>query len=309
MSAALGALIVPWGAALAQDGSGAKSRDALAVVFPDIGEPFRKVFTDIIGGVEEHTRQKVPAYPVAGGADPAELAGIVKRNGHRAVIALGRQGFKAAAALEVPVVVGGIASAPDDERLTGICLTPDPALLFAHLKALDAGVRRVTVIYNPQHNEWLVKLAREAARAAALELNALEAHDLASAARLYHNVFAGAVGGRDALWLPLDPTTVDDATILPIVLREAWNRNVAVFSSSLAHVKRGALFALYPNNAELGRNLAVLATAVLSGAPAPRGVTPLREVLAGLNLRTAGHLGLSLPTRVQRAFHSFYPEP
>ncbi len=165
------------------------------------------------------------------------------------------------------------------------------------------------MIYNPQNNEWLLKLAREAARNLGLELVTFEARDLASAARQYETVFASADGRRDALWLPTDNTTVDEGTILPIVLRESWNRNVAIFSSSYAHLKKGALFAFQPNNAELGKNLATLAATLLAGDTLARGMTPLRDVRAGLNLRTASHIGITINARLQRGFDTFYPEP
>lgn len=281
----------------------------IGVVFPDIGEPFRKVFTEIIDGIEDRARMKVRGYPVSATQDPAELSAAVKRNGTKVVIALGRQGLKAASAVEAPVIVSGVSSVPDGERQLGICLTPDPALLFAQLKNLMPAVRRVLIVYNPLANEWLLKLAREAARTGGLELAALEARDLASAARQYENALGGADGKRDALWLPIDATTVDEATILPLVLRESWNRSVPVFSTSQLHVKRGALFSLFPNNVDLGRNLANLATATLAGEALPRGVTPLRDVLSALNLRTANHIGIAISTRVQRSFNFLYPEP
>jgi putative ABC transport system substrate-binding protein len=285
--------------------------DAIAVLFPDIGEPYRKVFTEIIEGIEDQARAGVRSYPIGANPDPAELQAALKRHGSKVVIALGRQGVKAAATLEagIGVVVGGVGAMPEPERLWGISLTPDPALLFAQLRALLPEVRRVIVVYNPQHNEALLKLAREAARAQGLELQALEARDLAAAARLYESALAGADGRRDALWLPQDPTTVDEATILPIVLRQSWSRNVAIFSSSFLHVKKGALFALYPNHAELGRGLARLALAMLGAEPPRRGVAPLREVRAALNLRTAGHLGLSIGAGQQRAFDFVFQDP
>ncbi len=306
----LGAAILP-ARAWAQSAPAPRpvSAEPIGVLFPDIGEPFRKVFTEIIEGIEDQAHVKVRAYPVTAAQDPAELAAALKRAGTRVVIALGRQGLKAASTLEAPVIISGVSSVPDGERQLGICLTPDPALQFAHLKNLMPTVRRVMIVYNPQNNEWLLKLAREAARASNLELVGLEARDLASAARLYESAFAGADRKRDALWLPIDATTVDEATILPLVLREAWNRSVPVFSSSIVHVKRGALFALSPNNLDLGRNLANLATATLAGAPPPRGIMPLRDVHSALNLRTASHIGISISARVQRSFNFLYPEP
>jgi putative ABC transport system substrate-binding protein len=284
--------------------------EPISVLYPDIGDPFRKVFTEIFDGIEGQAHQRVRAYPVSANQDMAELAALLKKGNTKVVVALGRQGMKAAGGLDssVELVVSGVSSVPDGEKYLGICLTPDPALLFAQLKTLLPGVRRVHVVYNPQNNDWLIKLAREAAKAQGLELVAMEARDLASAARLYESAFAGADSPRDAVWLPIDPTTVDETTILPIVLREAWNRNVPIFSSSFLHVKRGALFALYPNNAELGRALANLATSMLAGEQPARGVTPLRDVHAALNVRTASHFGITVSPRMQRAFHFLYTD-
>ena len=286
---------------------------ALAVVYPDIGEPYRSVFAKIIEGIEESARLAVRTYPISPNQDPAELSALLKKNGTRVVIALGRQGLKATSALDntIPVVVGGVLAIPETENrsLMGISLTPDPALLFARLKNLLPGVKRVIVVYNPQHNEWLIRIAREAAKAQGLELAAYEARDLATAARTYETTFASTEGKRDAVWLPQDSTTVDENTILPLVLKESWNRNVPVFSSSFLHVKKGALFALYPNNVELGRTLASSALAAMSGDVRRKGVLPLREVQTAVNLRTASHIGLTIGYQQQRSFDFIFPEP
>lgn len=291
----------------------AQSGAAIAVVYPDIGEPYRSVFAKILEGVEAAAGSAVRDYPIASTDDLTDLNARLKRNGTQVVIALGRQGLKAAAAInrDLPVVAGGILTAPETatRSVTSISLTPDPALLFARLKGLLGGVKRVIVIYDPRHNEWLIKLARDAARAQGLELVAYEARDLATAARLYEAAFASSDGRHDAIWLPQDPTTVDEATILPLVLKESWNRSVPVFSSSFLHVKKGALFALYPDNFELGKALASAAQAAMSGDSRKRGMLPLREVHTAVNLRTASHIGLSIGYQQQRNFDFIFPEP
>ncbi|HYC41390.1 MAG TPA: ABC transporter substrate binding protein [Noviherbaspirillum sp.] len=291
----------------------AQAAGAVAVVYPDIGEPYRSVFAKIIEGIEDGARQSVRIYPIGPNHDPAELNALLKKNGTKVVIALGRQGLKATSSLDstIPVVVGGVLAIPEAENrsLMGISLTPDPALLFTRLKNLMPGVKRVIVVYNPQHNEWLIKIAREAAKAQGVELATYEARDLAAAARAYESAFASADSRRDAVWLPQDATTVDENTILPLVLKESWNRNVPVFSSSFLHVKKGALFALYPNNLELGRTLATSALAVMSGDARRRGVLPLREVQTAVNLRTASHIGLTIGYQQQRSFDFIFPEP
>jgi putative ABC transport system substrate-binding protein len=282
----------------------------IGVIFPDIGEPYRQIFSEIIEGVEDQARQRVRSYPVGNNADMGELSSTLKRNGTKVVIALGRQGSKAASSLEQQfnIVVCGVPPLPDGERQVGVLMTPDPGLLFSQLKVLVPTARKVIVVYNPLHNEWLVKLAREAARSQGLELVTLEARDLGSAARLYESAFANADPRTDAVWLPIDQTTVEESTIMPIVLREAWNRNIAVFSSSRPHVRRGVLFALYPDNVELGRSLATLAMSSMAG-DARRGVIPARGAFNVLNLRTALHIGLNPSQKVLRSFQEVHKEP
>jgi putative ABC transport system substrate-binding protein len=190
-----------------------------------------------------------------------------------------------------------------------LSLAPDPALMFARLKDLMPAVRRVHVVYDPRHNAWLLRLAREAARTRSLELVTHEASDLRAALRHYQEILTNVDPRTDALWLPQDATTVEDSSVLPMVLQQAWNRSLVVFSSNVAHVQRGALFALYPDNVELGRNLASSALGVLgAGAQESRAVVPLKDVLLAVNLRTANHLGLRLSYEQQRRFDLVFPQ-
>lgn len=279
----------------------------IAVVYPDIGEPYRSVFTKIIEGIEARAKSQVVSFAVGDGTDAATLRGTLKAKDVRVVIALGRQGMKAADGLnrEFGVVVGGVVAVPEEaaKDLSVISLSPDPALLFARLRGLVPTARRVHVVYDPRQNSWLIRLAREAAREQGLELVAQEARDLKTAVRIYQDTLASANPERDVLWLPQDATTVEEGAVLPMVLQDAWERRLPVFSSSFGHVKRGVLFSLYPDNVGLGRNLAGSAMGYLSaGEAANRGVTPLTDVQIAVNLRTAKHLGLNFSSQQQRGF-------
>src|SRR5476649_1687978 len=286
-------------------------KGSIAVVYPNVEEPFRSAFIAMIQGIEERTKLRVRSYPVDPHSDTAELNATLKRAGTKVVIALGRQGLNATAALDrdISVLVGGVLLLSDSDNLMGISLTPDPALLFARLHALLPEMKRVIVVYNPQKSEWLMKLAREAARAQGLELQTHVAADLAQAAQLYPQLFAAADARHDAVWLPHDTTTVEEGTILPLVLREAWNSGVPLFSSNVLHVKKGALFAMVPNNVELGRTLASSALGLIAGEPKRRSLVPLRELQTAINLRTANHMGLNLGYQQQRSFDFIYPQP
>lgn len=297
-----------WAAPLAQpvpvDGS-------IAVIYPDIGEPYHGIFMQIIKGIEDRSKVQVTQYAVKPNMGIGELNNTLRRQGTRAVIALGKQGMKIASSLDrdIGVVVGAVLTAPGNENpdLLVNSLSPDPALLFARMKELMPGARRVFAVYDSRQNGWLIRLAKEAARAQGLELAPYEAQDLRSAVRAYQDIFASSNSRRDALWLLQDSIAVDEISVLPLVLQESWDLGLAVFSSSFGHVQRGVLFALYPDNAGLGRHLADSALGfVKSGSFGARGMIPLREVQMAVNLRTANHLGLS-PTH-QRNFDLTFPE-
>jgi putative ABC transport system substrate-binding protein len=284
---------------------------SIAVIYPDIGEPYRSVFTQIIGGIEDKAKGRVTSFAVGSSVNVGELNNSLRRQNTRVVIALGRQGVKVASTLDsnIGVVAGGVLTSTENEvrDLQVNSLSPDPALLFSRLKGMMPKVRRVFTVYDPRQNAWMMRLAKEAARAQGLELTAYEAQDLRSAMNAYQQILAASDSSQDALWLPQDSTTVEDSTVLPMVLQESWSRNLAVFSSSFGHVRRGVLFSLYPNNVELGRHLAGSALDFLaSGDNEASGMFPLREVLMAVNLRTAKHLGLN--TSRPQSFDMAFPE-
>jgi putative tryptophan/tyrosine transport system substrate-binding protein len=283
----------------------------IAVVYPDIGEPYRSVFEQIIAGIEDKALAGVVKFAVVPNVDIDELKRNLQQQNVKVVIALGQQGMKIASRLDrdMGVVVGGVIAPPSNEMrdVPVNSLSPDPALLFAHLKVLMPGVRRIYAVYDPRQSGWLISLAKEAARAQGMELVAHEAQDLRSAVGIYQEFFASADIRRDALWLLQDSISAENGSVLPLVLQESWSRNVAVFSSSSGHVRRGVLFSLYPDNAAMGRHLANAAQEyVASGEYGEHGMVLLHEVLMAINLRTADHLGLKPGNKLK--FGMVFPE-
>lgn len=283
----------------------------IAVIYPDIGEPYRSVFTQILGGIEDKAKGRVANIAVGPNVNVGELNDALRKQDTKVVIALGRQGMKVASALNgnMGVVVGGVLTAQENETRNQQVnsLSPDPALLFSRLKEMMPKVRRIFAVYDPRQNGWMMRLAKDASRTQAVELVTYEVQDLRSAMHAYQEILTAANSNQDAIWLPLDSTTVEDSSVLPLVLQESWARNLTVFSSSFGHVKRGVLFSLYPNNVELGHHLADSALGLLSsGENSTSGIRPLREVLMAINLRTAKHLGIN--TGKQQGYAMAFPE-
>ena len=157
---------------------------------------------------------------------------------------------------------------------------------------------------------WLMERASEAAEARGLILVRIPVQGRREAALKYRDVLDGGAEPMEAVWLLQDPSTLDARTVLPFLLREAWNRNLVVFCSNPAHVKRGVLFALYPDNAGMGRTLGRM---VSRGKGAENlkipGGLPLSDLLIAVNVRTADHLGLEITSRQKRAFDLVFPSP
>ncbi len=304
------AVAVATGRRLSNKVAQAGDAGGIAVIYPDIGEPYRSVFTQIIDGIADKAKGRVSNFPVGPNVDVKALQDSLRREDARVVIALGRQGMKVARSLEndLGVVVGGVLSASEEEVRSSLVnsLSPDPALLFSRLKSMMPKARRIFTVYDPRQNEWLMRLATEAAREQGIELVTYPAQDLRAAMRAYQEILAKADVEKDALWLPQDSTTVEDSTVMPLLLQESWARNLTVFSSSFSHVRRGVLFSLYPDNVDLGRSLAGSALSLLASGGNGSGLVPLREVLMAVNLRTARHLGVNT-SRLQ-SFDMAFPE-
>jgi putative ABC transport system substrate-binding protein len=281
---------------------------SVAVIYPDIREPYRGIFRDVISGIEDRLGDSTKSYVLESDYGIQKVSDWLKREQAEIVIALGSRGLLVAKELQsrFKVIVGAVLITPDD-NLTGISLTPDPKYLFQKLKELVPGVKRVTVIYNREHSGWLMERAQESARIYDLNLNEFPTNHLREAAVLYRDILSKLEGGIDAVWIPQDPS-IDEQTILPIVLQESWERNLAVFSSNLAHIRNGALFALYPDNKNMGRSLADLALNKMhNGKNSLLGIMPLRDLFIAVNIRTAEHLGLKFKNQIKQKFNYIFP--
>lgn len=294
------ALVLFW-TPITQGATGAE----IAVLYPELNEPYRSIFAQMLQGLDEKARPRAKRR-VTGDADPEELNAWLKANGSRVVVALGRQNADLALRLDrsFSIVVGGILAPPEGSRpVAGLSMTPHPAVLISRLKALVPGVRRVFAVYSPRASDWLIRDVAPLVKGVALE--ARPAADLRAATRAYQEILAIMEPGRDALWLPQDSVAADEAVVLPLVLKEAWDRSLIVISSNLAHAKRGALLAVAPDPVALGHELGELA---LAQPGASQGVAPARVLKSAANVRTASHLGFD-PAKWASNVDFLFPEP
>lgn len=285
----------------------------IAVLYPEVRDPYRAVFLEIIDGMEAELDSSVTEFVL--NDEPDKLADIIadmKADGVDVVVSLGRAGLEAAKTLSetFPVVIGAVMIAPGQEiqGVAGISLAPDPDALFEHLQRMVSNVKEITVVFEPKQTAWEIEHAKQAAKSRGFLLNALPANDIQQSSSLYRQVLVEIKDNSIALWLPHDGLAMAEQVLLPVVLKEAWEKNFVVFSSNLDHVRKGALFSLYPDNVGMGHSLASLALQqARSDTVKTSGIKPLRDLLLAVNLRTAEHLGLRFSGQKRREFGLVFP--
>lgn len=307
-------LMAVWpNAGLADPGSNAGlTSNRIAVVYPDIGEPYGSVFVSITKGIESELAIS-PQVLTINTQNLDQIRAQLASGKFGACIALGRTTLEQLEALQLdlPLVRGAVLDLHVPKNGTdsplGISLTPDPAFLLKQLKRLAPGVARVTVVYSDSEGQSLIDRAVDAGQRLNLAVVAHQADDLLSAAAMYKSIVSD-LGPRDALWIPQDPHAVDDRVILPMLLNAAWEQNFVLFSSNADHAKRGALFSVYPDNFAMGARLARIAAQRTAGTPVNAGMQPLDDLLIAVNLRTAEHLRINLGRNQIRSFDLTFPQ-
>jgi putative tryptophan/tyrosine transport system substrate-binding protein len=286
----------------------------VAVVYPEVGKPYQDVIDSIIQGIRQQTGSPLELFALKGGADSARLNAWLEQRKIKVVVALAKQGLEATDKLPDGMrrVLGALLLPPpqnDASYAGGISLAPDPEVVFERIRRLSPKTRRVVVVYDPASNDWMMELARPAASVSGLELVAVPARDLREAASAYAELQQKVLRATDLVWLLNDPNTVDTNTILPFLLRTSWSDGFAVISNNPSHVKRGVLFSLYPDYNRMGNSLGRFALQVaVNGDYDNKPMSPLKDVLIAVNLRTAEHLNLVFSQKEKDAFDLIFPE-
>ncbi len=287
------------------------STPSVAVIYPELRAPFNKIFTDMADGVEKEINGSTVRYILKKDYSPQQLNQWMNENNIQACVALGVRGEKATSALEkdIPIILGGMLAPKSNSDLRpGISLAPSPDKLFEKLKIIKPDAREVIVVYNPKKTTWLIQKAQVAAVKHQLKLVTYTTMSLSESAKIYREIFKRKNIADVGIWLPPDPTSVDNKAVLSFILDQAWRKNITVFSSSLAHVNKGVLFAMYPDNIRLGQSLGKVALNELNKSTDQyKGIVPVTDLLTAFNRRTAEHLGINVTSTELRSYDAVFP--
>ena len=277
----------------------------LAVLYPEVKEPYKQVFEQILDGIASEHDERLLKVPLGKKFDKAKILAEMEADNVDMVITLGRRSYSFVSELKdrYPFVSGALPLSPNG--ISGVSLIADPETLFTRLNTLAPKVQRVFVVYTSR-NQWLMDLALLSAEAKQLELVPFKVKDLAQAVKKYEEILKQTNSYSDAIWLPLDKVTANEKVVLPLLLKEAWRRKIVLFSSKPSHAKRGALFSIYPDNKRSGVRLAQMVQEIhrLQNKP---GVEPMKFLKIGVNLRTSAHLGLEYSREQMHSFYAVFP--
>jgi len=285
------------------------TEQCIAVYYPDVGKPYDTVFKQILSGIDQEVDVPIDHYLVNQTEQNPAKELFENKNDCGAIIGLGRSGLKVVLEAKVPAIVGAVIAQPDEiTTLSGVSLIPQPKEIFDRLVHFMPSIQSVFVVYSPENNSYVISEAIRVAKQMNIKLQAIEASDLKSAFAKYKNIMETMDANKSALWFLHDPETVDSRTILPFVLKLAWDRKLFIFSNQAGHAKNGVLFSVYPDNVRLGKRLGKFAEDCIKSGCSTKKFTLLNDLLTAVNIRTANRLGIRLNTRRDPFINIIFPQ-
>lgn len=191
-----------------------------------------------------------------------DVTRIVREDRPRVILAVGDSALTATRKIQQTQVIAVMALGIHNQtgvrsNLTGVGMFAPPELYIKLFKTMNA--KRVGIIYNPAKSGWYLRLARQAAATAGIELVAREvATPRETVKRL--STLAGKV---DALWMLPDTTAVARETTEAYFLFGQQNK-VPVVSFAASYLGLGAAAVLEMEWSAIGRQTGAMVAAHLS---------------------------------------------
>ena len=281
------------------------SAEPVGLLYPDVRDPYQKVFLNIVEGAESQLKSTTATFVITSSTEQTDIQAWIKNNNIEAVIALSSQTTELLVGETLPLVVGAIA-AQEPTQYSSVSLNPSPEHLFKGLLVLKPAIKTIHVVYDSDRNQWEIDQAEKIANKLGLSLTAYSTDDLRDAAIAYRDIQKNMDANKEALWLPLGGPS-RDKSIIQNILETAWVKDQVVFSSNLADVKRGVLFAMYPDNVGMGKELVQLLQEVQKNPDRSHEARFVTSLFKAVNRRTAEHLNIRLSNQDLSGYDFVYP--
>lgn len=278
----------------------------IAILYPTVSKQYSSMFDQFISGITS-----VPGYSfISHRVDKSTSVDDIKtwsdNNNIDGYIALGQTTYRLLKPLddERPLIAGGMVATPPG--ISGISMSGDPEAFFRQLQLFNPNINRVFFIYSYANNGWLIPRARKISKKYNVEFIPLQVENLKQATLQYKIILKSVRSKTDAIWIPLDNIAPMNI-LLPDILQTSWDKHITVYSNNMLHVRRGTLFALYPDHEKQGRRLVALLQRHLENKNTPSLLYPSVDFKTAVNIRTATHLDMRYSKKMIKTFDKVFP--
>lgn len=284
----------------------ALSQAKTAIFQPENSSSNKSIFFQISEQLQQSKTIKGIPYSIGTKSSIKSAKSWISKNNIKYIITLGSPSLSFAKAvasgMDVQIIAGGITNIPTGN--SGVSLTASPTAFFKLLKVYSPQVRKVSLVFSEEKNGWWIDEAKKQAKRNKISLKLYPIKSIKEGVQSYKKIVDSAKSSTEAIWIPL-VDLVPNKIIMSIVLKTAWVKEIVIFSNNPAHVKKGALFSLYPDNKNLANQLIKVVTRLKKQDK--NIIAPTIEVKTAVNVRTARHLGLKLSSAELLNFDRIYP--
>ena len=281
--------------------------EATGVIYPTVSKPLQRVFSEIKSGIVSDNGKNISLFKLDDETTAVDFSNWQKKVKLQRLIVLGNRAKKFVESQPDSVkalTFGAIRKIKLNRQQAAVSIIPAPKSMLSQLLAIAPSVKRVFVIENTSNGNDLVNQAILSGKSLSLEVIVRQAATPQAFAQALKEIIAQMRPGADAFWLSHNAEPINKK-LLQQTLVDAWNRNLIIFSSNLADVKRGALFAVFPDNVLMGRQLYELANR--KNTTNANNLEYAKHLHIALNRRTASHLGINFSRNDLKLFKLVYP--
>lgn len=182
-------------------------------------------------------------------------------------------------------------------NITGASLDIPIRTQFEYIKSIAPNTKSIGVLYNPGETGAVIQTADKTAKSMNLILYARAIRS----EREIPDALKGLLGKVDFLWSVADGIVFEPKSTQYILLN-TLKTGVPFMGLSPSFVKAGALVALSCSYSNIGKQAAEIAGRILRGEqPARIPISTPIEVSLSINLKTAGQIGLNVPSYIIRS--------
>ena len=199
--------------------------------------------------------------------------------------------------------IQGLLSTPSgaNQNIHGVSLDVPAHLQFKELHHVLPNIKRISAIYNPDHDKKIIDEAKLAASNFSIELIAKEIYSEKDIPAALENLKHQS----DLFWIIPNPRTISNST-LQYILSYCISNNLPVLGLSESQVKLGALLAVAPDFKATGKSAANLVLRFIQKKPFTRQtIIAPKETRLCINQRIANLVKMPIPVFALRSAQVF----